>query len=197
MENKEDGQFLCDFFGQDCRFVKFINNTGRPLRLSSELVLVNNVNMKWTSSVNILPHSSYTWRFLGESSDSVISCLLPDPYTVAFANQYRWSVTYLDNENSEPILIANKVNSIELKELEQIPPNGSKIVVIETSAKEPTNLTNLVLDNITRLKKSPDFDDLDIPAFLKAKLTHLFSDYKDLRLNVPSCPRCHEIHEIC
>jgi len=197
MENKEDANFLCQLFGQDCRFVKFVNNTGRPVRISSELMLADNANMKWTSSVNILPYSSYTWRFLGESSDSVMSYLLPDPYTVAFANQYRWSVAYLDNQDLEPILVGNKVKSIELKELQEIPPNGSKIVVIETSAKEPTSLTNLVLDNLTRIKTSPDFQNFDIPKALKTKLTNLYSDYKDLRLNVPCCPRCHEIHELC
>jgi hypothetical protein len=197
MENKEEELYLCQLFGQDCRFVIFLNNTGRPVKLSSELRIVNNSNMKWMSSVTILPFSSYTWRFLGESSDSVMSVLLPDPYTVAFANQYRWSVSYLDTEETEPILIGNKMNSIELKELQEIPPNGSKIVPIQTFSKEPTRLTNLVLDNLTRMNSLSDFQQLEIPEALKSKLSTLFSDYEDLRTSLPSCPRCNEIHELC
>ena len=65
-EEEEDEVFLCKLFGDDGRFVEFINMTGRPIRLTSRLQMRNFSNMAWSTTI-IIPHDGkHLWRFLGE-----------------------------------------------------------------------------------------------------------------------------------
>jgi hypothetical protein len=102
----------------------------------------------------------------------------------------------MDTDDIEPISIGHKLKSIDLQELKEIPPNGYKIVPLQTSSKEPASLKNLVLDDITRNRSFTDYETLEIPGALKSKLANLYSDYEELRTIIPTCPRCQEIHEL-
>lgn len=195
-KKEEEEEYLCQLYGDDCRFVKFINNTGRAVRLSSELKMVNYDHMRWTSNVVIPACDSYSWRFLGESQDlsSPYLSLLPDPYTLAITNKYSWSCSYLDSESEEQVLIADKVNKLELKDMAEIPLNGTTQILIETVNKEPATLKSLTFDQLVRHSSQMNVKNLDIPTQLKLKLFSLLRDYAELRNQDPSCPRCTEIH---
>ena len=62
----EDDLYLCKLFGDDGRFVEFLNLTGRPVRLTSKLQVENFSNMVWSTTIIIPQGGKHMWRFLGE-----------------------------------------------------------------------------------------------------------------------------------
>merc|ERR1712243_420677 len=66
-EEEEDEVFLCKLFGDDGRFVEFINMTGRPIRLTSRLQMRNFSSMAWSTTIILPQGGKHLWRFLGES----------------------------------------------------------------------------------------------------------------------------------
>ena len=65
-ENEEEEEvYLCKLFGDDGRFVEFVNLTGRPVRLTSRLKLENFSNAAWYTTIIIPEGGKHVWRFLG------------------------------------------------------------------------------------------------------------------------------------
>ena len=65
-EENEEEPFLCKLFGDDGRFVEFLNLTGRPVRLTSRLQMENFSNMAWSTTILIPEGGKHVWRFLGK-----------------------------------------------------------------------------------------------------------------------------------
>ena len=67
-ENEEETEkmYLCKLFGDDGRFVEFVNLTGRPVRLTSRLQVENFSNMTWSTTIIIPEGGKHVWRFLGD-----------------------------------------------------------------------------------------------------------------------------------
>lgn len=65
-EEDEEEPFLCKLFGDDGRFVEFLNLTGRPVRLTSRLQMENFSNMAWSTTILMQEGGKHMWRFLGK-----------------------------------------------------------------------------------------------------------------------------------
>ena len=61
----EEDLYLCQLFGDDGRFVEFINLTGRPVRLTGRLQMRSFSNMAWSTTIIITQGGRHVWRFLG------------------------------------------------------------------------------------------------------------------------------------
>merc|ERR1739838_925097 len=75
---EDEGEFLCEMFGEEGRFVEFVNQTGRAVRLVSRLEVVAMPSQAWTSRLPLPAATRHTWRFLGHD---VAFPLFPMPGT--------------------------------------------------------------------------------------------------------------------
>merc|ERR1711872_214555 len=123
-EEWEESPYLCKLFGDDGRFVEFINLTGRPVRLTSRLQMENFSNMAWSTTIIIPKCGKHVWRFLGESPNLSLYFLsmLPDPYMLAKRNNYKWTAEYLDTREKEEITFDNREGPLSLSMLEELVP---------------------------------------------------------------------------
>jgi len=199
MEETEEDAYLCKLYGNDCRFVKFYNNTGRPVRLTSHLHMLNYANMRWSANATIQPNCSHLWRFLGDAPNLSLYflSLLPDPYKLALANSYSWTVSYIDTKQDPDILINSQEGRLQLQSLKELKPQEVVSVVIERKKKEPPTLSELSLDQLSLHMdlSSNHVDNLEIPRSLKEKLLQVQRDYDEMtKQAMQPCDRCQEIH---
>ena len=131
MEEKDEA--LCSLYGSECRFVRFRNMTGRPIRVSSRLQLLHLGHQAWCSSRLLLPGAVATWRFLGEDTGqpelSSLS-ILPDPYTLSRTNSYTWTAAFLDSTDQEQPRFGDKPGTLSLKALRELGPGEEEEVVV-------------------------------------------------------------------
>ena len=133
---EERAEALCSLYGSQCRFVRFRNQTGRPIRVSSRLQLVHLGHQAWCSSRLLLPGSVATWRFLGEDTGQPVLAtlsILPDPYTLSRDNSYTWTATFLDSTDQEQIMFGDKPGTLNLKTLRELGPGEEEEVVVRRS----------------------------------------------------------------
>jgi len=196
----ETETYLCNIFGPEDRFVRFVNNTGRPVRLASELKMQSYANMTWSSTAIIHPFKTHPWRFLGDSPNLSIYflSLLPDPYKLARTNSYSWKVSFVDSETNSEILIGSQIGRLELSSLKELGPGATTTLHIHNINKEPPPLKDLVLDKISLIERLGDEDlsKFGVPGTLENKLISLHRDYNEVfKYNkIEPCSRCNQIH---
>jgi len=82
------------------------NNTGRPVILTSRLELYRLTHQSWSTSRLILPGDTQVWRFLGDTAPVPVMAflsLLPDSYSLARDNSYKWTASFLDTQEEATI----------------------------------------------------------------------------------------------
>jgi len=198
-DEDEEEPYLCKLFGTESRFIEFVNLTGRPVRLTSQLEMRNFANMRWSTRATIQPQASHTWRFLGDSPNLSLYflTLLPDPYKLAFSNKYRWTVEYLDEEADSKIRIHDQMGSLKLQDLEELGPGETTRVLIQNQDKEVCSLADILYDKISMTlgKGQQEVEATELPLSIKQKLNQLKRSYSEIwnATELP-CLRCKEIH---
>jgi len=199
-EAEEEEVYLCKLFGDDGRFVQFVNLTGRPVRLTSRLHMENFSNMAWSTTIIIPEGGKHVWRFLGDSQNLSLSFLsmLPDPYTLARRNSYRWTVEYIDSQEDDNITFDNKEGPLSLQTMNDILPRETTQVMLRRRHCDVAPLRKLAKDAIVKSRKVPadQMSFVNIPKILQEELAVLGKDYQEMeRVKVDPCVRCGEIHQ--
>jgi len=198
-DDEEEEQYLCKLFGDEGRYVNFVNQTSRPVKLTSQLQMTGYSHMSWSTNAIIQPFSSHRWRFLGDSPNLSLYflSLLPDPYSLARRNSYIWRVTYLDSSQTNKPLINKQEGTLDLKSLTELGPGDTEIVEITAHSKGPASLQHLVSDFIANTYDltSQQMEPLELPKTLKLSLANLIRDYEEVKNDkmIP-CPKCQEKH---
>eukprot|EP00092_Neocalanus_flemingeri_P019410 GFUD01021024.1.p1 GENE.GFUD01021024.1~~GFUD01021024.1.p1 ORF type:complete len:207 (+),score=83.92 GFUD01021024.1:125-745(+) len=195
-EEDEEEAYLCKLFGEDGRFVEFVNLTGRPVRLTSRLQMDNFSNMAWSTTIIIPEGGRHVWRFLGDSPNhSPYISMLPDPYNLARRNSYRWKVEYIDTQEEETITFDNMDGPLRLETMQELLPGETSQVMLRRKTSAVAPLHKLAKDAVVKVSPE-DICWLDIPRTLQEQLSALSRDYQEMeRSRVEPCGRCKEIHQ--
>jgi len=189
---------LCSLFGSDSRFVRFTNDSGRPVRVTSRLQLDRLPNQAWSTTRLLLPGTDTTWRFLGddmpEPAMAVLS-LLPDPYTLARENSYVWTAHFVDSTEDASVLFNRKAGPLDLNSMKVLGPGERQEVVLQRE-EGIASLASLARDLLARLQlKVSSLPDDHLPKTLKSGLLKLTRDYEEIdKPRARACDRCQEIH---
>merc|ERR1711981_422632 len=199
-EDEEEEVFLCKLFGDDGRFVEFINLTGRPVRLTSRLQMENFSYMAWSTTFIIPQGGKHVWRFLGESPKLSLYFLsmLPDPYLLARKNSYKWVAEYLDTKDQEGITFDNTEGPLMLDMLEEQLPLETITIRLRRKGEATPMLHKLAMDAIVRNSTATELGSSmeDIPRTLVEELLLLRKDYEEIeKRKLDPCKRCQEIHQ--
>lgn len=176
-EDEEEEQYLCKLFGDEGRYVNFVNQTSRPVKLTSQLQMTGYSHMSWSTNAIIQPFSSHRWRFLGDSPNLSLYflSLLPDPYSLARRNSYTWSVSYIDSSQTNKPTINNQEGTMDLKSLKELGPGETETVDITREPKGPARLQQLVSDHIANIYDltAQQIETFELPVTVKLSLTNL------------------------
>jgi len=189
---------LCSLFGTDSRFVRFINDTGRPIRVTSRLQIHRLPNQAWSTTRLLLPGTGTTWRFLGDDIPEpamAVLALLPDPYTLARENSYVWTADFVDSTETADILFNKKSGSLDLSSMRVLNP-GEKLEVVLQRKEGVASLASLARDLLARLQLEVDnLPEDHLPGNLKRGLVKLTKDYEEIdKPRLRACDRCQEEH---
>jgi len=196
----EEDLYLCQLFGDDGRFVEFINLTGRPVRLIGRLQMRSFSNMAWSTKIIILQGGRHVWRFLGDSANDLEDFLffLPEPYNLARENSFKWVAEYLDSMEEAEVTFNHKDGPLRLDTLELLPPRGKCEVRLRRKDRAVSALNSLTKDAIVAKRKDLSAENiscLEFPKTLEEEVLSLKKDYADLeKVMKIMCRRCKELH---
>ena len=162
--------YLCNLFGDDSRFVDFINMTGRHIRLAGRLELESLSSMAWTTEVIIAPRDLHVWRFLGgrREDDLSLLSLLPDPYFLAKENSFTWTASFVDSSEEESLVFGESPDQLQLQSLPTLEPNQRHKINIRRQSSPVSSLRKLASDSLV-LQKNASTDhllSLNIPRWV-------------------------------
>ena len=145
---EDEGEFLCEMFGESLcaaaashniageegRFVEFVNQTGRAVRLVSRLEVVAMPSQAWTSRLPLPAATRHTWRFLGHDVAFPLF-LMPDPWQLAKQNSYYWTAEFVDScqEQQVKITFDKEGEVLRLSALPDLKPQERTTVRISAS----------------------------------------------------------------
>jgi len=131
---EDEGEFLCEMFGEEGRFVEFVNQTGRAVRLESRLEVAAMPSQAWTSRLPLPAAARHTWRFLGHDVAFPLF-LMPDPWELAKQNSYNWTAEFIDScqEQQGRITFDKEGEVLRLSALPDLKPQERTTVRIRAS----------------------------------------------------------------
>jgi len=196
-EEEDAASFLCDLFGEDSRFVDFHNNTGRPVILTSRLELYRLTHQSWSTSRLILPGETQVWRFLGDTAPVPVMAflsLLPDSYSLARDNSYKWSAAFLDTQEEATITFDGVSGPLSMSSLRTLEAGDRKGVVLHRDGQTVAPLLKLCQDRMV-MDGRHRLDTEDLPSTQRDQLHILSRDYEDMKkMKIDPCEKCLEIH---
>merc|ERR1712228_436072 len=197
-EEWEESPYLCKLFGDDGRFVEFVNLTSRPVRLTSRLQMESLSNMSWSTSVIIEQGQKHKWRFLGDSPNLSLYFLsmLPDPYSLARRNSYYWTVEYLDTLEEDRITFDDRMGTLRLDNIRELQAGETETVYLRREKEAVAPLKKLTLDKLVGVKPQTEEGNwLEAPQTLQNELSLLSKSYEEIeRKKWDPCKRCGEMH---
>jgi len=200
-ENEEEEDvFLCKLFGDDGRFVKFANLTGRTVRLTSRLQMENFLNMAWSTTIIIPEGGRHVWRFLGDSANVFedFLFLLPEPYNLARQNSFEWVVEYIDSQELDTVTFDFLEGPLRLNTMKTLQPQETSEVILRRKDRAVTPLNKLAKDVIIKkvTQSCEHISCMDFPKTLEEEVISLSNDYQEIEKNKQDpCSRCKEIHQ--
>jgi len=169
----EEDFYLCKMFGEDCRFVEFVNQTGREIVLTSRLEIERFPNMAWSTKIPISPSQTHVWRFLGDAqhqSDQLsYLTILPEPWNLSRDNLFSWTASFADTTEEDSIIFDQKTEKLQLqtlpelgaKEAEQEPSRENELAdLVRAAQADPENLSEATREMMDRASESQRAEEL-------------------------------------